>query len=216
MGDALAHHHLHHQVRHQDRPVPDHAVEIPRLQPRVREQLLRQWRRRHWAGREHQRPPLGRLRTGRAHNQSDADIAKYLVAIGMPTFWFTYIIMLAEIALLFFTWTLAFEVSRKYVAVIAKNYQAGLKLLWIAMASFFGLCFLLYTIGDMDWAGEWQSTPLGSVAIIDQQNPAAHASYIGRFFTSADTYMMLIYGAGYYLAYHFFEQEEETEVCTAV
>merc|ERR1712093_390671 len=119
----------------------------------------------------------------------------------VPTYWFAYLIMLADIALLFFTWVLAFDVTRKYVAVIAKNYQAGLKLLWIAMASFFGMCFVLYTIGDMAWIGF--SGP-------------GHASYIGYFFTSADTYMMLIYGAGYYLAYHFFEQEEEAEVCTAV
>merc|ERR1712093_151919 len=119
----------------------------------------------------------------------------------VPTYWFTYLIMLADIALLFFTWVLAFDVTRKYVAVIAKNYQAGLKLLWIAMASFFGLCFVLYPIGDID--------------VFVTTGTIAHASYIGLFFTSADTYMMLIYGAGYYLAYHFFEQEEEAEVCTA-
>merc|ERR1712093_623498 len=87
----------------------------------------------------------------------------------VPTYWFAYLIMLADIALLFFTWVLAFDVTRKYVAVIAKNYQAGLKLLWIAMASFFGMCFVLYTIGDMATSG---TSP-------------GHASYIGYFFTSA-------------------------------
>merc|ERR1711964_398215 len=110
--------------------------------------------------------------------------------------WFTYIIMLVDIALLLFTWLLAFEATRKYITVIAKDYQAGLKLLWIAMASFFGMCFLCYTIGTGGNGG--------------------HVSMIGEFFTSADTYMMLIYGAGYYLAYRFFEEEKETEVCNAV
>merc|ERR1711964_157785 len=106
------------------------------------------------------------------------------------------LVLLADLAVLTWGWLMCFEKTRAIVTEALcclgiRDYKSGLKILWTAALSLWGLIFLSFTIGASN-DGEWES-----LAWVP--------------WCSADFYMLLLCVAGYFYAFYVAEEKKILE-----